>query len=267
MAQLNGANFLSKWATLFADNTAGEISALDMRDFRQDLVDSFPNLLDDAYETFVVTAAGTNTYTATLSPAITAYASTHRYFIKFTNGNTGASTLNLNGLGAKAIVKNGSTALESGDISAGQVLELVYDGTNLQIMGNTRSTSDVKTARVVLSSSQILNGFTTPVQVIAAPGAGKFIQLMEVAQIYYFGTTAYLTNTNGNLDYNGSTTMFQSMNFSGVANSVSMRLHNQIGPATSVIENTAITWFVSGGNPTAGDGTIELDITYRIIDL
>jgi hypothetical protein len=46
MAQLNGTDFLAKWATLFADNTTGEISAQDMRDFRQDIEDSFVNMLD-----------------------------------------------------------------------------------------------------------------------------------------------------------------------------------------------------------------------------
>lgn len=89
--------------------------------------------------TFAVTASGTNTYTATFSPVITAYTTNHRYFIKFTNANTAASTLNIDSLGAKDIKKSGTVALASGDISAGQVLELFYDGTNFQIIGGTGS--------------------------------------------------------------------------------------------------------------------------------
>lgn len=85
--------------------------------------------------TFAVTASGTNTYTATFSPVITAYTTNHRYFIKFTNANTAASTLNIDSLGAKDIKKSGTVALASGDISAGQILELIYDGTNFQIIG------------------------------------------------------------------------------------------------------------------------------------
>lgn len=85
------------------------------------------------------TASGTNTYTATIAPAITAYGATQRFFINFTNANTGASTLNLNGLGAKAIVKNGSTALASGDISAGQIYAVAYDGVNIQLVGQVGS--------------------------------------------------------------------------------------------------------------------------------
>lgn len=80
-------------------------------------------------------ASGTDTYTATPSPAFTAYTAGMRLYIKFTNANTTASTINLNGLGAKAIKKSGTTALSSGDIAAGQTLILSYDGTNFQIIG------------------------------------------------------------------------------------------------------------------------------------
>ena len=44
--------------------------------------------------------------------------------------NTGAVTLNANGLGARAVYKDNNTPLAAGDIKgAGQWLELVYDGT------------------------------------------------------------------------------------------------------------------------------------------
>lgn len=84
------------------------------------------------------TASGTATYTASLAPAITAYTANLRVFIKMTNGNTGASTLNLNSLGAIPIKKNSIDALAAGDIVAGQVVELVYDGTNFQALGLTK---------------------------------------------------------------------------------------------------------------------------------
>lgn len=82
------------------------------------------------------TATGTDTYAATVAPAITAYVANQRFYITFTNANTGAATLNINSLGAKSIVKNGSTALVSGDIPAGSIKLLQYDGTNLQIVGD-----------------------------------------------------------------------------------------------------------------------------------
>ena len=86
-------------------------------------------------EKISATASGTDTYTASISPAISAYANTQKFYILFTNANSGACTINLNGLGAKAIKKGVSTALVSGDILAGQVLCLAYDGTNFQVVG------------------------------------------------------------------------------------------------------------------------------------
>ena len=68
-----------------------------------------------------------------LSPALTAYQLGQVFWIRFVNGNTGASTLNVNSLGAISLVKNVSTALASGDIPAGAILPVMYDGTNFQV--------------------------------------------------------------------------------------------------------------------------------------
>jgi hypothetical protein len=51
------------------------------------------------------------------------------------NTNTGAVTININGLGAKDITKQGTTALVSGDIPSGIVVNIVYDGTRFQMQG------------------------------------------------------------------------------------------------------------------------------------
>lgn len=46
MAVLTNAAFLSKWSSLFADNSTRDISEQDLRDFRQDIADSFLNITD-----------------------------------------------------------------------------------------------------------------------------------------------------------------------------------------------------------------------------
>ena len=80
------------------------------------------------------TAAGTDTYTLTLSPAIAAYGTGLTLTVIFTNANTGAATLNVNGLGAKSIKKGVSSDLAAADITAGSARILVYDGTNFQLI-------------------------------------------------------------------------------------------------------------------------------------
>jgi hypothetical protein len=83
-----------------------------------------------------VSAAGTNTYTATYGE--TAYKSGRRYYLNFTNANTSsAPTINLDSIGAKTIKKNGGLALVAGDIPAGHRAILEYDGTD-QILLNPK---------------------------------------------------------------------------------------------------------------------------------
>ena len=92
-------------------------------------------LVDAAYSG---TASGTNTYTSTtVSPAspLLAYVAFKHYFIKFTNANTGAVTINIDSLGAKNVFKLTTTPLVGNDILAGSIGILVYDGTNFQLLG------------------------------------------------------------------------------------------------------------------------------------
>jgi len=90
-----------------------------------------------------VVASGTNTYTASYTPTV-AYTDGLKIVVRFTNANSGASTININSLGAKSIVKGVSTALASGDIAAGATLILVYDGSNfVAVSGITVAASSV----------------------------------------------------------------------------------------------------------------------------
>lgn len=74
-----------------------------------------------------------NVYAATLSPAATTYTVGMVVRIKVANTNTGASTLNVNGLGAKTIKKRTGADLLANDLLANQVAEFVFDGTNFQL--------------------------------------------------------------------------------------------------------------------------------------
>lgn len=83
--------------------------------------------------TFAVDTGTANTYAAAISPAPSLVAGTG-LLIKMVHANTGASTLALNGGSAKAITKNGATALAGAEISANQIAHLVYDGTQWQLI-------------------------------------------------------------------------------------------------------------------------------------
>ena len=80
-----------------------------------------------------------NTYALNLDPAITAYVDGLEVWFKPANSNTGASTLNVNGLGAKAIKKYGLEALSANDLRANYWIGVKYDGTQFQIISSAGS--------------------------------------------------------------------------------------------------------------------------------
>lgn len=77
------------------------------------------------------TGGSSNTYTATLSPALAAYAAGQRFTLVANHTNTGAGTLNVNGLGAKTIKLRSGHALIGGEIVNGRIIELTYNGTDM----------------------------------------------------------------------------------------------------------------------------------------
>ncbi len=82
-------------------------------------------------------ASGTDTYSVTLSPAITSYTTGLFIEVKFTNSNqSSAPTLDPNGLGAKTIVNRNGGELYLGQIQSNGVYNLTYDGTNLILNSN-----------------------------------------------------------------------------------------------------------------------------------
>ncbi len=93
-------------------------------------------LINDSIN-YAADSGSTDTYAITLSPVPVAYVIGAVYRFKANTANTGAATINVNTLGAKTIVKVAggiTTALADNDIRVGQIVDLVYDGTNMQMM-------------------------------------------------------------------------------------------------------------------------------------
>lgn len=87
------------------------------------------------------TAAGTDTYTTTIS-GVASYADGDAYLIRFTNGNTTGCTLNINGLGARTLYRNNDGVLIGGDIIAGAEMFCIYNSTltGFQVIGTAPNT-------------------------------------------------------------------------------------------------------------------------------
>ncbi len=88
---------------------------------------------------YAAATGSSNAYVLTLSPALDAHIPGMLISFKANHTNTGAATININGLGAVALKKNGSLDVGSGDIQNGTIYQIAYDGTNYQIMSSTPS--------------------------------------------------------------------------------------------------------------------------------
>lgn len=94
------------------------------------------HLEDYLKHTGYAVATGTaNNYVATLNPALSAYVEGVSLRLKINIANTGASTVNINGLGAKAIKKSNGSAVSAGNLKAGSIYTLAYDGTSFILQG------------------------------------------------------------------------------------------------------------------------------------
>ena len=91
--------------------------------------------------TTFLTAAGTDTITATATPSLTAYATGNLFTFVVAVTNTGAVTLNIDGLGAKAVTRDGTTALAANDLVATEVVIVGYDGTRFQVLNPNAATN------------------------------------------------------------------------------------------------------------------------------
>jgi hypothetical protein len=170
--------------TGMADGTAGTDSAT-------------VSQIQSAYGTFL-TAAGTDTITATVSPVLTAYSAGQMFAFTAANTNTGAVTINISSLGAKSIVKNGNTALSAGDLTANYLFVVVYDGTQFQVVGVSATTFTNLTISGVLTLSgagtQLVStgtgawqppaGTTAQRPATPSPGAQRWNSTLLVYEIY-----------------------------------------------------------------------------------
>ena len=116
---------------------------------------------------------------------------------------------------------------------------------------------------ISLSKFQIQNIHIAPVQLVAAPGTGKIIELVSAFAAYTFGTAAYdfaalniLTNGGEAIGSIGDSL------FDNTENTI--KVFNLITGKTKA--NAALE-ISSGNSGTTGDGTAKVYVTYRITTL
>lgn len=203
------------------------------------------------------------------SPAmqiLPAYKSGLRLVFKASAANTGAVTVNLNGLGAKNLTTEGSTVLLAGDIKANGIYEIVYDGTNFQIVGFTSTASALKTpegnCRLGISGSNLIlsryRGMYVPINglLYAIPGGTVSLSSASVtAGTYYI----YVYNNAGTLTLEASFTGYTSDSTTGVMIKTGDSTRTLVGMAHRGASDWELyrSWFNDQGFVTRSNFTTE----------
>jgi hypothetical protein len=124
--------------------------------------------------------------------------------------------------------------------------------------------------KVTISSAQLLTLNTAPVLVIDAPGAGNYIDILSVSYKYNYIAPAYNPNggvlaliTNG---LGGRQITWPSSTLLAQTNDVFQHINNYEASNNDALAiNQAVYFEAKTANPTGGNGTIELDIYYRVV--
>ena len=159
---------------------------------------------DDNFDTSAVytatdtgTWSGTDAYVIALAVPITAYSVGQTFAFMAANANTGAATIDIDGLGAKTIVKESDTTLVGNDIKAGQIVTIAYNGTKFQMKsssGIAATTTDITTAGLTVSSG--VDVFSASASKVVTHGLGKtpkaILMWFDIAE---FGGTSFHTPT------------------------------------------------------------------------
>ncbi|GIO57928.1 hypothetical protein [Paenibacillus cineris] len=162
------------------------------------------------------TTNSSNAYSVTLNPAPTALVEGLRVTVKINVANTGASTLNVNGLGAKAIKKANGNDVVSGNLKANGVYTLIYDGASAFILqgeggGGSALATEIRSGKTATTDSGDVTGtfsvaagdYPKDVSVFGVPGLLERLTTADrnaiIAAIVAKGVAAGSSDTNAQL--------------------------------------------------------------------
>lgn len=117
-----------------------------------------------------------------------------------------------------------------------------------------------------LTSAQIKNLVATPVTLIAAPGAGKVIDIVSCTSFLDFTTPAYDTSsTDALIKVGGTIVTIPTAHIKASADAVARPLVPTAAAVPTV--NTACTISVASTEYATGNSTMRISLSYRIVTL
>lgn len=160
--------------------------------------DNIPAIDDPTVFNNLITVTGTNTLIGTSVPPATAYVAGMTISFVAVNTNTGAVTIDVDGLGAKNVYIGSATPLSGGELVATRIVQLEYDGTRFQLQ--TQPLADG-----VVTTNKIADGNVTAIKLAAnSVTTAKIVDAnVTLAKLSATGTPSATTFLRGDNTWSG----------------------------------------------------------------
>lgn len=281
MTQLSKTAFINKYTGIFADNGIRAISEADIREFKDDIADSFQTItgataITSWKDPCLIATTGNITLSGeqTIDGVLT---NNSRVLVK-DQSSTLQNGIYVSGAGAwtrstdadsAAELEGAAVGVTQGTTNKNSVWLQTTDNITLETSAIVWQTvgftaESISKAVVNVSSSEILALNTVPKELVPAPGANRAILVHDIFIIYNYGTAEYQTNTTLSIVF-GTTG-----NISNIANLI----NQTVDKATKAAYTTSFAYELNQslnvtmvGAPTNGDGTLKFIVYYTIEDL
>jgi len=123
-------------------------------------------------------------------------------------------------------------------------------------------------AQVTIATADVLTLNGTPVEVIAAPWADKYILVDRITASVEYVSAAYATNTTLEFSYGTATTKVSAdiaSLLAATADTVQTVWGLEAELAAAINDNLEVN--VATGNPTAGDSDVKIAVQYRVLSI
>lgn len=152
-------------------------------------------------------------------------------------------------------------------ITTGNTLNTIVKALDAKLCNITPPSGNINilVKKVSLTSTQILNLSTTPIELVPAPTIGQFISVISITASYNFVS----------LEYNTYTTLIAKIGTSSgtlfidtdMLNSTESFIETFVPVQSTILANTALILTTVAGNPLGGNSTLDVYITYNIMNL
>lgn len=218
-------------------------------------VDTFDNLVygvSDKDTTWAGLSTGSsNTYILSPVPAVTEYENGHYTSFIANHSNSGATTLNISGLGAVDVKTGTGSALSGGEIVSGNIVTVVYDS----VSGYFILDSSSNFSSITVSGAGTFGSVVSPI----LQGAGTIaIKPSGVQKWDFLSGGGFAPTTNNDVDLGSSSLRvkagyFVAVNTPEVVSSTgsTLTVHSASGSAF-IFGDGSNSWLVSTGNLVPG---------------